>query len=154
MMTSETNSEDWQQSFIATNLLVLGYNAWVGYLNGERGAVICSLNNPLMGVTGETFKSHFVPRSRLAPFLNAWLLAPDTAILQNHHMNGHILQAADTYNPSEDIILLLESGREVTFFYLRNLPISPSQCYEQICKGWEEFQPQFTRLNEENLRCN
>ena len=28
---------NWQQDFIATNLLALGYNAWVGYLNGERG---------------------------------------------------------------------------------------------------------------------
>ena len=85
------NGYDWQQDFIATNLLALGYNAWIGYLGGERGAVICSLNSPLLGVAGETFNSYFVPRSRFAPFLNAWLAAPDTVILQHHHMNAHIL---------------------------------------------------------------
>ncbi len=37
---------DWQQEFIATNLLAIGYNAWSGYLSGERGALICSTNSP------------------------------------------------------------------------------------------------------------
>jgi len=60
---------DWQQDFIATNLLVIGYNAWAGYLSGERGAIICSTNSPTIGIAGETFKTHFVPCSRLAAFL-------------------------------------------------------------------------------------
>lgn len=148
-MPFETTAQDWQQNFIATNLLVIGYNAWVGYLGGERGVVICSLNSPLVGVAGETFKAHFVPRRRLAAFLNAWLAAPDTVILQRHHMNGHILQAVDTCNPLTDVILLLESGQQVTFSYLRNLPIAPPQCYEHICKEWAEFQPQNTLQIEE-----
>jgi len=132
---------DWQQEFIATNLLAIGYNAWVGYLGGERGVIICSTNSPGVGVAGESFKTHFVPRSRLAAFLNAWLAAPDTVILRHHFMNAHILEAVDTYNPTTKLVFLLESFNQVTFFDLKNLPITLPQCYEQVCKTWEEFQP-------------
>ena len=66
--------------------------------------------------------------SRLAPFLNAWLAAPDTVILRYHFMNAHILEAADTYNPTNEAVLLLESFYQVTLFYLKNLPITPQQC--------------------------
>ncbi len=90
---------------------------------------------------GETFKTHFVPRPRLAAFLNAWLATPDTVILQGHHMNGHILDAVDNYNPEQDVILLLESGMRVSFFYLKNLPITPPECYQRVKQAWSEFQP-------------
>jgi hypothetical protein len=132
---------NWQQDFIATNLLAIGYNAWMGYLGGERGAIICSTNSPAVGTTGEAFKTYFVRRSRLAAFLNAWLAAPDTVILRHHFMSAHILEAVDSYNPTTELVFLLESFNQVTFFYLKNLPISPPQCYEQVCKTWEEFQP-------------
>ncbi|MBW4553990.1 MAG: hypothetical protein KME35_23230 [Aphanocapsa sp. GSE-SYN-MK-11-07L] len=150
-MTSTIDNQDWQQDFVATNLLAIGSNAWRGYSTGERGIVVCSLNNPAVGVVGESFKAYFIPRSRLAAFLNAWLAAPDTVILQYHHMNSHILHAVDTYNPTKDAILLLESGHYASFIYLRNLPITPIQCYECICKEWTEFQPQ-SCLDKEKLR--
>jgi hypothetical protein len=35
-MSKDSNLMDWQQEFIATNLLAIGYNAWAGYLGGER----------------------------------------------------------------------------------------------------------------------
>ncbi|MEB3885262.1 hypothetical protein [Lyngbya sp. CCY1209] len=138
-MTISEFRENWRQAFVETNLLIIGYNAWVGYLAGEQGAVVCSLNHPRLGMTGETFRANYVPRSRMAPFLNAWLVVPDTAILQHHHINSHILQAIDVYNPETDAILLLESGQMVTFLYLRNLPIAPPKGYEMVCKCWEEF---------------
>ncbi|NES98051.1 MAG: hypothetical protein F6K32_23230 [Desertifilum sp. SIO1I2] len=62
--TVRSEPMDWQQEFIATNLLVLGYNAWAGHLSGERGAIVCSTNSPGIGIAGEMFKTHFVPRSR------------------------------------------------------------------------------------------
>ena len=132
---------DWQSSFVATNLLPLGYNSWCGYLCGERGVVVCSLRSPQLGITGESFQAHYVPRSRLAPFLNAWLAVPDTVIMSHHHITSHILQAVDGYNPEKDVILLLESGDRASFLYLRNLPIPPPQSYEVVCKGWDEFKP-------------
>ena len=38
-MSGINDISKWQQDFIASNLLVLGYNAWVGHLSCERGAV-------------------------------------------------------------------------------------------------------------------
>ncbi|MGK7911529.1 MAG: hypothetical protein AB4050_08620 [Synechococcus sp.] len=137
-MTNQSKS-NWQESFVATNLLLLGYNAWSGFRIGERGAVVCSFNSPQLGLTGESFRAHYIPRSRLAPFLNAWLAVPDTAIVNHHHITSHILQAVDGYNPETDVILLLESGDRASFIYLQNLPISPPHSYEIVCKGWEEF---------------
>lgn len=138
-MTESESQTDWQQSFVATNLVAIAYNAWVGYRTGERGAVVCSLNSPRLGLSGETFDAHYVPRSRMAAFLNAWLATPDTVILHHHHIKGHILQAIDHYNPESDAIMLLESGRHASFLYLRNLPIAPPQSCDVICKEHEEF---------------
>ena len=93
----ETNDEsNWCQDFIASNLLVIGYNAWAGHLSQQRGAIVCSTNSPTVGIGGESFKTHFVGRSRLMPFLNAWLSAPDTGILPSQ--SGEIMQAIDA-NP-------------------------------------------------------
>ena len=139
---SQTNDRsNWHQDFIASNLLVIGYNAWAGHLRQKRGAIVCSLNSPMVGVAGESFKTHFIGRSRLVPFLNAWLEAPDTAILPHHFMITHILEVVDNYDPTTEVVLLLESFDQVTFFYLKNLPITPPQCYDQVRKTWEEFQP-------------
>jgi len=148
-MNEALDPMDWQQDLIATNLLALGYNAWMGYLRGKRGAMICSTNSPAVGITGETFKTYFVPRSRLAACLNAWLASPDTVILRHQFMNAHILDAVDTYNPVQELVLLLESFNQVTFFYLKDLPITPPQCYEQVCKAWDEFQSQAIILKAE-----
>ncbi|WP_413160627.1 hypothetical protein ACL6C3_19145 [Capilliphycus salinus ALCB114379] len=142
---------DWQQNFIATNLIALGYNAWMGYLKSERGVVVCSTNTATLNVVGETFPAHFVCRRRLAPFLNAWLATPDTVILQQHFMKGHILQAADNYNPKKDLILLLESGQAVNFFYLTDLPISPPECYDQVLTRYSDFRSnQFSKYSPKN----
>ncbi len=150
-MSEAPEAMDWQQGFIATNLLAIGYNAWMGYLGSDRGALVCSTNSSAVGIAGESFKPYFVPRSRLAAFLNAWLAAPDTVILRHHFMNAHILEAVDTYNPTTGVVFLLESFNQVTFFYLKDLPITPLQCYEQVCKEWEEFQLQPAQVNVEQL---
>lgn len=125
---------------------VIEAQAEQGFLTGERGTVVCSLRSPQLSITGESFRAHYVPRSRLAPFLNAWLAVPDTVIMNHHHITSHILQAVDGYNPETDVILLLESGDRASFLYLRNLPISPPQSYEVVCKGWDEFKPTESRL--------
>lgn len=88
---SETNDRsNWHQDFIASHLLVIGYNAWAGHLSQKRGAIVCSTNSPTVGIGGESFKTHFVGLSRLAPFLNAWA-ATLTAILPHHFMNAHTI---------------------------------------------------------------
>ena len=140
-MSEINDGSNWHQDFIASNLLVIGYNAWAGHLSCDRGAIVCSTNSPTLGVGGESFKTHFVGRSRLAPFLNAWLATPDTAILPHNFTIAHILEVVDNYSPTTEVVLLLESFDRATFFYLKNLPITPPQCYEQVRKTWDEFQP-------------
>ena len=138
----ETNDgSNWYQDFIASNLLVIGYNAWAGHLSQKRGAIICSTNSQMVGIGGESFRTYFVGRPRLMPFLNAWLSVPDTGILPHRFMVSHILEVVDNYRPATEVVLLLESFDQATFFYLKNLPITPPQCYEQVRKTWDEFQP-------------
>ncbi|MDE5092055.1 MAG: hypothetical protein O4861_11610 [Trichodesmium sp. St16_bin4-tuft] len=149
-MDRENYLHNWQQEFISTNLISIGYNAWQGYLSSQRGLIICSTNSPIIGASGETFKVHFVPRNNLVPLLNAWLKAPDTVPLKTHFMNAHILEAVDNYNPEKDVVFMLESGSYVTFFYLTNLPISPPSCYQQVIKIWNEFPSQYSEEYQNN----
>ena len=51
-MSEVADRSNWHQDFIASNLLVLGYNAWAGHLSQKRGAIVCSLNSPMVGVAG------------------------------------------------------------------------------------------------------
>ncbi|ESA33245.1 hypothetical protein N836_22175 [Leptolyngbya sp. Heron Island J] len=74
---------------------------------------------------------------------------PDTAILPHHFMIAHILEAVDNYDPTTEVIFLLESFEKVTFFYLKNLPITPPQCYGQVRKTWDEFKPGVSALQSE-----
>jgi hypothetical protein len=78
------DDSDWQQDFISKNLLILGYNAWLGYRHSGRGVLVTSTNAPTVSMAGESFATYFVQRPHLAAFLNAWLAAPDTAILRHH----------------------------------------------------------------------
>lgn len=104
-----------------------------------------------VGIGGESFKTHFVGHSRLVPFLNAWLAPPDTAILPHRFMINHIVEAVDNYNPTTEVVLLLKSFDRATFFNLKNLPLTPSQCYEQVCNTWDEFQPGVNTWQNESL---
>ena len=45
-----------QQALIETNLQIIGFNAWNGYLKTGRGVVVCTTNSPLLDRFGETFK--------------------------------------------------------------------------------------------------
>ncbi|WP_229424167.1 hypothetical protein [Moorena producens] len=66
-------------------------------------------------------------------------------------MIGHILEVVDNYSPTTEVVLLLESFDQVTFFYFKNLPITPPQCYEQVRKTWDEFQPGVSAGQDEQL---
>lgn len=108
-MSEINDRSNWHQDFILSNLLVIGYNAWAGNISQKCNAIVCSTNSPTVGVSGESFKNHFVGHSRLTPFLNAWLVAPDTAILPHDFVIVHILEVVDNYYPATEISLLLES---------------------------------------------
>ncbi|WP_228056603.1 hypothetical protein [Microcoleus sp. LEGE 07076] len=50
-------------------------------------------------------------------------------------------QIIASYQPQEAIIFLSIANNHIDINLLQNLAISPVQCYEQVCKPWEEFQP-------------
>ncbi|MDC0832341.1 hypothetical protein POG22_04860 [Geitlerinema sp. CS-897] len=133
-------SNNWQQTFIERNVTVLGYNAWLGYLTSGRGLLVCSTDSPKLTSTGATFEVSFIARRRLAPFLNAWLTAPDTVLLQNHFNSVPILEAVDRYDPETDVMLLLQAEGRATFFCLEPLPVTPPQCYRKIRDRRSEFE--------------
>lgn len=132
-------SSQWQQTFIAGNTIVLGYNAWLSYCKSGRGLLVCSADSPKLTITGATFDVSFITRSRLAPFLNAWLQTSDTVLMQNHSQTVPILEAVDRYDPEADVILLLEAEGQATFFCLEPLPVSPPDCYAKVCDRQSEF---------------
>ncbi|MEN9208262.1 MAG: hypothetical protein Q6L50_04935 [Gloeomargarita sp. GMQP_bins_120] len=126
---------DGHARFITTNHLVLGYNAWAGFLQIGRGAVICTLNRS----QGEDCPTYFVPRSRLLPLLRAWLVTPDMPLLSHQFWLAHFLQVVDHYDPTREVVLFLEAGAQATFFYLQNLPVPPPRCYAELARREEEF---------------
>ena len=64
-MSEINDRSNLHEDFIASNLLVIGYNAWAGYLRQKQSAIVCSTNYTTVGVGRESFKIHFVRRSRL-----------------------------------------------------------------------------------------
>ncbi len=63
----------------------------------------------------------------------------DTVILKGHLITEYILEAVDNYDTNKAVILVLESGGNCSFFYLKELPLSPPKCHQIISKTWDEF---------------
>lgn len=135
----QSNIGYWQDSFIHNHLLVIGYTAWKGFESFERGVVICDVDTQMTHstITGkkivpdETFNLRFIDKARLTAYLSEWILQIK-AITQ-------ILQAVDTYNPHKDIILFIKFNSSVEVNILKSLVISPLECYQCVCRRWEEF---------------
>lgn len=128
----------WQNSFIHTNLLVMGYTAWKGFQSFGRGVVLCEVDTQ---VTHSTITSldtvpfflQFLPGDLIRYYLQSQSICSS--------MISSILPAAATYNPHEDILLVLKAHSQIEVNFLHKLKITPPECYEQVCNRWEEFQP-------------
>ncbi len=53
---------------------------------------------------------------------------------------SNLLQIIAGYEPKAAIIFLSIANGQIDINLLQNLAISPVECYEQVCKRWEEFQ--------------
>ncbi|NWF60607.1 MAG: hypothetical protein HXY43_15440 [Fischerella sp.] len=140
------NNNWYKQLLNFTTFLLISYTAWKGFLKSGRGAVVCNINNAveLSGITfttvtgkkispDETFNLHFVTKARLTGYLTEWILYPKEIT--------QILAAVDTYNPQKDIILFIKFNSDFEVNILENLVISPPECYQYVCRRWEEFLP-------------
>ena len=67
-------------------------------------------------------------------------------------MIAQILEVVDNSDPTTEVVLLLGQNYQATFFYLKNLPITPPQYYDQVRNTWDEFQPGVSARQDEQLR--
>ncbi|MEH1900206.1 MAG: hypothetical protein V7L04_01970 [Nostoc sp.] len=128
----------WQNGFIHNNLLVIGYTGWKGFQSFGRGVVICDVDTQVTHSTITNldlvpFTLQFIPSNLIGFYLRSQSL--------NSSMISSILPTVATYNPHQDILLVLKADPQIEVNFLHQLKITPPDCYEQVCKRWSEFEP-------------
>ncbi|MEH2088661.1 hypothetical protein [Nostoc sp.] len=136
----------WQNSFIHNNLLVIGYTGWKGFQSFGRGVVICDVDTKVTHPTNTSldtvpFTLQFLPSDLIGFYLRSF--QDGAAISQSicSSMISSIFPAIATYNPHQDILLVLKAEPQIEVNFLHQLKITPPDCYEQVCKRWSEFEP-------------
>lgn len=129
----------WQSAFVRENLMPLGHGAWQGYLTQGRGLVICEVE----GVAGLNvaalnwcrdvvrYRIQYRPIAAIRPYLIACGLPADVV--------DRLLAVVHTYAPEQEILLALSHSGSMEVDWLRNLAITPPDCYRQVCDRWDEF---------------
>ncbi|MEH1972041.1 MAG: hypothetical protein V7L02_02225 [Nostoc sp.] len=87
------------------------------------------------------FTLQFLPSDLIGFYLRSF--QDSGAISQSicSSMISSILPAIATYNPHQDILLVLKAEPQFEVNFLHQLKITPPDCYEQVCKRWSEFKP-------------
>jgi hypothetical protein len=127
----------WQNLFIHQNILPIGYTAWNGFLHRGRGLVACKINTPINGSVNwsvDTIKYdlQFISQLYAPAYLQELELEENTV--------SNLLSIIASYDSKEAIIFLSLANGQIDINLLQKLAISPVECYEQVCKRWEEFQ--------------
>ncbi|MEG4282392.1 hypothetical protein QUB68_04630 [Microcoleus sp. A006_D1] len=127
----------WQNLFIHQNILTIGYTAWNGFLKVGRGMVVCDVDlpvNKLVNWQSDTVGHHlqFITELSVTDYLQRLELEPSTL--------SNVLQIIATYNPTQEIIILLTGNGQIEIDLLQRLAISPVDCYDQVRQRWDEFQ--------------
>jgi hypothetical protein len=138
-------NRDRRTDFFAQNFLLIGYQAWQGYLNLERGLVVISSEIDLLDDTDRylgdrsipNLNFRYIPQAQLAIYLQEWLV-PDEAI-------EPILTAVADYQPHAELVFAVESGVKLDIGWCQNLPVLPPDCHQQIDRRLSEFQ--LTNMN-------
>jgi hypothetical protein len=133
-------NRDRRTDFFAQNFLLIGYQAWQGYLNYDRGLVVISSEIDLLddsdrylgdrSILGLNFR--YIPQTQLSIYLQEWLV-PDDAI-------EPIISAVADYQPEAELVFAVESGVKLDIGWCQNLPVLPPDCYQQIDRRLSEFQ--------------
>ena len=127
----------WQNLFIHQNILAIGHTAWNGFLRRGRGLVACKINTPINGSVNwsvDTIKYdlQFISQLYVTAYLQQLELEENTV--------SSLLSIIASYDPKEAIIFLSIANGQIDINLLQKLAISTVECYEQVCKRWEEFQ--------------
>jgi len=128
----------WQKSFIHNNLMTIGYSAWQGFLQHGRGVVVCDVDRTAIapsntGLEVTQFKSQFIAEQELISSIQAFSL--------DRELIAVLVQAVGNYVPDKEVVLLMKMEQHLEINLFQNLKIFPPDCYAQVSRRWEEFQP-------------
>jgi hypothetical protein len=134
----------WQDRFIRENLLPLGHAAWHGFMTQGRGMVVCNVTMPTarwenahVGAVDwcsdiVDYTVRFVPLSHVSAYLQS--LSLEANLIER------LTDIVQIYDPDQEILLLINDNVQVDINLLRNLKVSPIDCYRQVQRRWIEFQ--------------
>jgi hypothetical protein len=131
---------DRRTSFFAQNFLLIGYQAWQGYLNLDRGILVISSSINLMDnsdyhsgdISEPSLNFRYIPQLQLSIYLQEWLVPNDSI--------EPILAAVADYQPAAELVFAIESGLNLDIGWCQNLQVLPPACYQQIDRRLSEFQ--------------
>ncbi len=124
--------------FFTKNFLWIGYQAWQGYLNFDRGLVVISSEVDMMDDSDggnrldPNLNFRYIPQPQLPIYLQEWLV-PSQSI-------DPILTAVANYQARTELIFAIESGVNLDIGWCQRLKVSPPDCHQQICRRWSEFE--------------
>lgn len=129
-------SGHWQPAFIRENLLPLGHAAWQGYRTQGRGLVVCDVE--IVETTSVDWRGDVVRyQTRYIPAV----AVPDYLKVQGLQASDRerLMTVVQTYCPEQEMLTEIAQAGSVEINWLRNLAISPPDCYRQVCNRWDEF---------------
>jgi hypothetical protein len=127
-------------NFFTQNSLWIGYQAWQGYLNLDRGLVVISSEIDLLDdsdrywgdVSAPSLNFRYIPQPQLSIYLQEWLVPNDSM--------EPILAAVADYQPPAELVFAIESGSNLDIGWCQNLQVLPPACHQQIDRRLSEFQ--------------
>jgi hypothetical protein len=117
------------------NFLWIGYHAWEGYLNRDRGLVVISSDIDILddsdwhGGDEPNLNFRYIPQPQLSLYLQEWLVPSIESISS----------AVANYQPDTELVFALESSTNLDIGWCQRLKTTPPDCYQQICRRWSEF---------------
>jgi hypothetical protein len=131
---------DRRTNFFVQNSLWIGYQAWQGYLNLDRGVLVISSSTDLMDdsdyhsgdMSEPSLNFRYIPQQQLSIYLQEWLVPNDSM--------EPILAAVANYQPAAELVFAVESGSKLDIGWCQNLQVLPPACFEQIDRRLSEFQ--------------
>ncbi len=133
-------NRDRRTNFFTQNFLLIGYQAWQGYLNFDRGLVVISSEIDLLDESdrylGDRLEPdlnfRYIPQAQLSVYLQEWLV-PDDSV-------EPILTAIADYQPQSELVFAIESQSKLDIGWCQNLQVLPPECHQQIDRRLSDFQ--------------
>lgn len=126
----------WQCLFLHQNMLTIGYTAGNGFLTAGLGRVICDVNLPVntsvnLQIDTVPHRWQFLTKLSVTDYLQRRSIEPSAI--------SNLLQIIATYNPREEIIILLTGDGQIEIDLLQRLAITPAVCYDPVPQRGDEF---------------